>query len=117
MGSEMCIRDRDKPVLSGTAMKPPEENMSGYCRNTAPELFEDLISKLKVKYIVVTYNNTYDSKSSSSRNKISLEQIKSILEKRGKTMIFEKKYHRFNAGKTDASEHKNVKVSVDLKKS
>lgn len=98
----------DKPVLSGTAMKPPEENMSGYCRNTAPELFEDLISKLKVKYIVVTYNNTYDSKSSSSRNKISLEQIKSILEKRGKTMIFEKKYHRFNAGKTDASEHKEL---------
>lgn len=69
----------DKPVLSGTAMKPPEENMSGYCRNTAPELFEDLISKLNAKYIVVTYNNTYDSKSSSSRNKITLEEIKSIL--------------------------------------
>lgn len=96
----------NKPVLSGTAMKPPEENMSGYCRNTAPYLFEDLISNLKVKYIIVTYNNTYDSKSSSSRNKISLEQIKEILEKRGKTLIFETNYHRFNAGKTDASEHK-----------
>lgn len=96
----------DKPVLSGTAMKPPEENMSGYCRNTAPELFEDLISKLKVKYIVVTYNNTYDSKSSSSKNKITLEQIKSILEKRGKTLIFDMDYRRFNAGKTDASNHK-----------
>ena len=98
----------DKPVLSGTAMKPPEENMSGYCRNTAPELFEDLISNLKVKYIVVTYNNTYDSKSSSSRNKITLEQIKTILEKRGKTLVFETNYHRFNAGKTDVAEHKEL---------
>lgn len=98
----------DKPVLSGTAMKPPEENMSGYCRNTAPELFEDLISNLKVKYIVATYNNTYDSKSSSSRNKITLEQIKTILEKRGKTLVFETNYHRFNAGKTDAAEHKEL---------
>lgn len=98
----------DKPVLSGTAMKPPEENMSGYCRNTAPELFEDLISNLKVKYIVATYNNTYDSKSSSSRNKITLEQIKTILEKRGKTLVFETNYHRFNAGKTDAAEHKEM---------
>lgn len=96
----------DKPILAGTAMKPPEENMSGYCRNTAPELFEDLISKLNAKYIVVTYNNTYDSKSSSSRNKISLEEIKSILEKRGQTDVYQTDYHRFNAGKTGASEHK-----------
>lgn len=98
----------DKPILSGIAMKPPEENMSGYCKNTAPELFEDLISNLKVKYIIVTYNNTYDSKSSSSRNKITLEQIKTILEKRGKTLVFETDYHRFNAGKTNAPEHKEM---------
>ena len=98
----------DKPKLSGTAMKPPEENMSEYCRNSAPTIFEDLISNLKVKYIVVTYNNTYDSKSSSSRNKISLEEIKNILEKKGRTQVFEKSYHRFNAGKTDASDHKEL---------
>lgn len=98
----------DKPKLTGTAMKPPEENMSAYCRNSAPIAFDDLIKNLKVKYIVVTYNNTYDSKSSSSRNKITLEQIKEILDKKGKTEIFEKKYHRFNAGKTDAADHKEM---------
>lgn len=98
----------DKPELSGIAMKPPEENMSDYCRNSAPKVFEDLIEHLDVKYIVVTYNNTYDSKSSSSRNKITLEQIQTILEKKGKTTIFEKKYHRFNAGKTDAVDHKEI---------
>ncbi len=98
----------EKPKLSGTAMKPPEENMSNYCRNSAPVVFKDLIEHLKVKYIVVTYNNTYDSKSSSSRNKITLEQIKASLETRGKTEIYEKPYHRFNAGKTDSVNHKEL---------
>ena len=98
----------DKPQLVGTAMKPPEENMSDYCRNSAPNAFADLIENLRVKYIVVTYNNTYDSKSSSSRNKITLDQIQEILEKRGDTKVFEKPYHRFNAGKTDAVDHKEI---------
>lgn len=98
----------EKPDLAGIAMKPPEENMSDYCRNAATRVFRDLIENLNVKYIVVTYNNTYDSKSSSSRNKITLEQIKEILEEKGKTQIFETDYHRFNAGKTDASEHKEL---------
>lgn len=98
----------DKPKLSGTAMKPPKENMSEYCRNSAPKAFDDLIKNLNVKYIVVTYNNTYDSKSSSSRNKITLEQIKEILDKKGRTEVFEKEYHRFNAGKTDKTEHKEM---------
>lgn len=98
----------DKPRLSGTAMKPPVENMSEYSRVNAPIVFSDLIRNLKVRYIVVTYNNTYDSKSSSSRNKITLEQIKAILELRGRTRIFEKSHSRFNAGKTDSTKHKEI---------
>ena len=98
----------DKPRLSGMAMKPPLENMSEYSRVNAPTVFADLIRNLKVRYIVVTYNNTYDSKSSSSRNKITLEQIKEILNSRGKTRIFEKSHSRFNAGKTDSTKHKEI---------
>lgn len=98
----------DKPKLAGIAMKPPEENMSDYCRTSAPRVFAEMIESLKAKYIVVTYNNTYDSKSSSSRNKITLKQIQEILEKKGETQIFETDYHRFNAGKTDAAHHKEL---------
>ena len=98
----------DKPTLSGKAMKPPLENMSEYCRVNAPIVFNDLIQNLKVRYIVVTYNNTYDSRSSSSRNKITLERIKEILNLRGKTQIFEKSHSRFNAGKTDKVNHKEI---------
>lgn len=98
----------DKPSLSGSAMKPPEENMSEYCRTSAPQAFADLVENLNVKNIVVTYNNTYDSKSSSSRNKITLEQIRETLERKGRTQVFEKSYRRFNAGKTTTSNHKEL---------
>lgn len=96
----------EKPELEGTALKPPAENMSEYCRSSAPKVFADLIAHLNVKYIVVTYNNTYHSKSSSSRNKITLEEIKSILEKKGRTKSFAKNHSFFNAGKTEFDNHK-----------
>lgn len=97
-----------KPKLIGVALKPEPENMSDYCRNSAPEVFKDLIDNLNVKYIVVTYNNNYGSKSSSSRNKITLEEIEEILSNRGKTKKYEQSYRYFNAGKTNLDNHKEI---------
>lgn len=96
----------NKPELHGVAMKPSEENMSDYCRCKATSAFHDLISHLDCKYIVVTYNNTYNSKSSSSENKIALNDILLILQERGETKRFEHEHQAFNAGKTDLSNHK-----------
>lgn len=106
----------DYPELHGVAMKPQATNMSDYCRNAAATVFEDLIEKLNVRYIAVTYNNTYTSKSSSSQNKITLEQISAILRKRGKTQIFEKSYRFFNSGKTDFSDHKEFLFITEVSK-
>ncbi len=106
----------DKPELYGVAMKPKEENMSEYCRASASRAFEDLIKKLNCKYIVVTYNNTYKSKSSSSVNKISFEQILEILNNRGHTKIYEKPYRYFNAGKTDFDNHKEFVFVTKVEK-
>lgn len=97
-----------KPELFGTACKPKAENMSEYCRSSATRTFEELISSLKCKYIVVSYNNTYNSKSSSSRNKISLADIKCILENKGTVSVFEKEHQYFNAGKTELPNHKEL---------
>lgn len=106
-----------KPQLEGTALKPQAENMSEYCRSSAPEVFTDLIKHIDVKYIVVTYNNTYNSKSSSSKNKITLDEIKDILSSKGQTDIYEKKHQCFNAGKTEFDDHKEflfiTKVGVN----
>ena len=79
--------------------------MSDYCNSRAVDAFRDLIEHLNAKYIVVSYNNTYNSRSKSSQNKISLEQIQHILESRGETHILTQKYNAFNAGKTDLANH------------
>ena len=110
------ITKREKPELYGTALKPKEENMSEYCRISAPKAFKNLIDSLKVKYVVVTYNNTYNSKSSSSKNKITLEEIKSILDKKGETKIFDKPYKFFNAGKTELKNHKEYVFITKVEK-
>ena len=49
----------------------------------------------------MSYNNTYNSKSGSSKNKIELEEIEEVLNAKGKTKKFAKDYRFFNAGKTD----------------
>ena len=95
-----------KPKLYGEALKPKPENMSEYCRNGAINAFADLIHDLRCKYIVVSYNNTYASKSTSSQNKMTLESIKEVLEAKGELMCFAKDHAFFNAGKTSFTEHK-----------
>lgn len=104
-----------KPKLYGVALKPELQNMSEYCRSNAPKVFDDLVRSLSCKYIVVTYNNTYNSKSSSSRNKIKLEEILKSLNKRGETKIFESNYRFFNAGKTNFPNHKEYLFITEVK--
>lgn len=98
----------NKPILSGVAMKPTAENMSDYCRSTAPKVFADLVANIQAKYIVVSYNNTYFSKSNSSRNKIELQQIVDTLNSRGQTKIFTQEHRAFNTGKTEFSNHQEL---------
>ncbi len=95
----------DKPILEGVALKPPTENVSEYCKVGAAEAFEDLISNLDTSLLIVSYNNTYASKSSSSRNKISLAEITSILRAKGKTRTKKIPHKHFSAGNTDFENH------------
>ena len=80
--------------------------MSDQCRESAKNRLDELIKDIKAKYLAVSYNNTYNSKSNSSQNKITLEEIKNILDKKGKTKIFEKIYRYFNTGNTKFNNHK-----------
>ena len=104
----------NKPDLYGEALKPKPENMSEYCRSNASAVLRNLIDALNCKYIVVSYNNTYKSKSSSSRNKITLEELKNILENKGTVMVFSKPHQYFNAGKTDFTDHKEYVFIVKV---
>lgn len=95
----------DNRPLFGVAMKPKEENMSDYCRSSAATAFADLVAHLDARYIAVSYNNTYNSKSSSSENKITLEQIIDTLQKCGDLMIYSQDYKAFDSGKTEMDDH------------
>ena len=53
-----------------------------------------------------TYNNTYNSKSSSSKNKITHEEILTSLNSVGSTKVFQSEHKFFNAGKTELKGHK-----------
>lgn len=110
------IVKRDKPELFGIAMKPKPENMSKYCSAKAIDSFNELISNLNAKYIIVSYNNTYNSRSKSSENKMRLEDILMALRSRGETKKIEIKHSAFNAGKTDLKNHKEILFITEVNK-
>jgi adenine-specific DNA-methyltransferase len=105
----------EKPKLYGVALKPEPENMSDYCRNNAKDKLAELVRDLDTQYLVVSYNNTYDSKSNSSRNKITLQEIEEILQTKGPTKVFEKNYRHFNAGNTNFNNHKEYLFVTKVK--
>ncbi|MDR0823084.1 MAG: DNA adenine methylase [Endomicrobium sp.] len=105
----------DMPKLYGVALKPFPENMSVYCKTGAKFKFDELVKNANANYIVVSYNNTYDSKSGSSRNKISLQEIERTLKAKGGTKVFEKEYRHFNAGNTDFKNHKEFLFVTKVK--
>ncbi len=96
-----------KPKVYNKARKMERKNiMSEYCKANAKAVFEDLIKNINAKYIIVSYNNTYDAKSTSSINSIKYEDMIEILEKKGKVKVYETDYKFFNSGKTNLDKHK-----------
>ena len=106
----------DNPKLFWVALKPETENTSDYCKTKAPMAFKDLITSINGKYIVVSYNNTYNPKSNSSKNKITLDEIKEILEEKWKTEIFTKSHKSFNTWKTDFEDHQELLFITKIKR-
>lgn len=105
----------DKPKLHGVALKPEPENMSDYCKVQARQKLYELVHDIQAKYFVVSYNNTYNSKSNSSRNKITLEEIEDILKSVGETKIFEKEHQQFSTGKTEFDNHREFLFVTKVK--
>lgn len=94
-----------KPKVLGVAKKMEERAhlKSEYCLKSAPEAFRDLILNAKTKHILLSYNNTAESKNSRSNARISDKSILETLRMRGTVDIFERDYRGFTTGKSDAS--------------
>lgn len=91
-----------KPKVFGKAKKMDRNHLkSHYCLKTALNAFRDLIENASCKHILLSYNNTGDSKDGRSNARISDDEILNVLKMRGKVEIFERNYQAFNAGKSD----------------
>ena len=91
----------EKPAVSGVALKMDRTKLkSDYCTANATKAFEDLIFKIKAKYIILSYNNMAEKGNSRSNAKISDADIMRILSRKGKVKVFSECYKAFSAGKS-----------------
>ena len=81
---------------------------SKYCTVKAPQVFDELISNIDSRYILVSYNNMAQKGVGRSNAKISNEEIIEILSKRGSVKIFNIDYNTYNTGKTDINDHQEL---------
>lgn len=96
----------EKPAVSGIALKMDRSNLkSDYCTANAVKAFEELVSNIKAKYILLSYNNMADKGNNRSNAKISDEDIIRILSRKGRVKIFSESYRAFNAGKSDIKDN------------
>ena len=113
---ENLVRWEKPQDLEGRSMKFKRDHLkSRYSRPEAPKVFEELIKNIKGKLIIVSYNNTYNAKSTSSNNKITEEQMLDILSKKGAVKRVDISYKSFNAGKTDLKNHKEYIYICEVK--
>lgn len=92
----------EKPEVIGVARKMDRQNLkSKYCSKDAAAAFDDLVSNLKCKYIILSYNNTGENANDRSNARMSDADIMDILSKKGKVKVYSKKYKAFTTGKSE----------------
>ena len=91
-----------KPKVKGIAKKMDRSYIkSAYCLKNATQAFEDLIRNANCKHILLSYNNTADSKNDRSNARMKDDDIIRILKNKGEIEIFEKDYKAFTTGKSN----------------
>lgn len=98
----------DKPKVYGKSKKMGNrENIkSDYCTTKAPKVFDDLISNINSRYIIVSYSNMAKKGDERSNAKISDEEMIESLNKRGKVITYQIDYNYYTTGKTDIEDYK-----------
>ena len=90
----------EKPEVEGVARKMDRSTMkSEYCKVTANESLEDLVTKLRCRYILLSYNNNGQKLQIRSNAKISDEEIMRILSQKGEVKVFTTDFKPFSAGR------------------
>lgn len=94
------------PPVKGVARKMDRTALkSDYCTQKAVVAFEQLISRIQARYILLSYNNMAQKGNGRSNAKISDEDIMRILSTKGTVKVFTQDYKPFSAGKSVIQEH------------
>ncbi len=100
------VTDWNKPKVSGVAKKMNRSHIkSRYCLRDATEAFADLIKNARCKHILLSYNNTGESKDDRSNARINDKDILRILKSKGKVKVYEKTHKAFTTGKSNGDGH------------
>ena len=99
-----------KPEVKGVARKMVDRKdvKSKYSTQKAPDAFDDLVTHINAKYILVSYNNMAKKGAGRSNAKISNDEIVDSLQKRGTVKIFETPFQPFSSGKSHIRHHKEL---------
>ncbi len=96
----------DCPDVFGKAKKMDRSHLkSNYCLKSASKAFDDLIRNANCKHILISYNNTGESKHGRSNARISDKDIIRILKNKGRVEVFERDYKAFTTGKSETNGH------------
>lgn len=96
----------NKPEVFGVAKKMDRSALkSKYCTREATTAFEDLITHLRCRYILLSYNNMAEKGNDRSNAKITDEDILRILGAKGKVKIFAEDYKAFTTGISDRADN------------
>ena len=91
-----------KPEVVGIGKKMDRSHIkSHYCLKSATRAFADLIKNADCNHILLSYNNTGESKDGRSNARMSDDEILQILNDKGDVEIFEKDYKAFTTGKSN----------------
>ncbi len=91
-----------KPEVVGIGKKMDRSHIkSDYCLKSATRAFSNLIRNADCNHILLSYNNTGDSKDDRSNARMSDDEILQILNNKGDVEIFEKDYKAFTTGKSN----------------
>ena len=96
----------EKPAVRGKARKMDRTALkSEYCKGNAAKVFEELVMKLRTRYILLSYNNMGQKGDGRSNAKISDEDIIRILSRRGDVKAFTLNHKSFTTGLSERNDN------------
>ena len=95
-----------KPPVKGVSRKMDRSGLkSQYSGRDAEAAFEDLLSKARAEFVILSYSNTGTSRVSRSNNILSDGFISAAMARKGRLTVEEIQFREFSVGRTSARPH------------